>query len=105
MNEWKSRAACGDAPDPEIFFDPHGHIADALAYCNRCPVVAECVETARDEREHGIWGGLLWTGTGRPARPPIRCQSCRAPIQRASTGRPRRFCPDCSERRRNGAAA
>ena len=60
MNDpmWRDRAACLDA-DPELFFPNSNHdtTAVALAYCNRCPVVAECREFARSNAREGIWGG------------------------------------------------
>ena len=58
---WQDRAACADAPDPEIFHpisvtdDP----APALAYCRACPVRLDCLDFALDTRsDHGIYGGL-----------------------------------------------
>lgn len=63
--EFFDRAACRNE-DPELFF-PVGdigrvnrrQIADALAVCQRCPVVTDCREWAlATGQAYGIWGGL-----------------------------------------------
>ena len=62
--DWRARAACRDA-DPEIFFpvgDPDDPAdernLDALSYCARCPVVAECLAFALAKIPYGIAGGM-----------------------------------------------
>ena len=55
---WHRDAACLDAPDPEIFFPKRGgSSAAARSYCERCPVVEECLTYALENKElYGIWG-------------------------------------------------
>jgi WhiB family transcriptional regulator, redox-sensing transcriptional regulator len=63
MVDWRAQAACLDE-DPELFF-PVGssgpalaQMAQAKAYCQRCPVINECLEWALRTSQHdGIWGG------------------------------------------------
>lgn len=60
---WMDFAACGNAIDPEIFFQDHERdlvrLAQAKAVCATCPVRAECLQYALDEEIwHGMWGGL-----------------------------------------------
>lgn len=49
--------------DPELFFPDDAQASEstarAKAVCARCPVRAECLKWAIDNRQtHGIWGGL-----------------------------------------------
>ena len=63
-NQWMDKAACRGA-DSSIFmpsnrgpFDPVKK-AEALSYCNRCPVRAECIDYALSfDITIGIYGGL-----------------------------------------------
>ena len=64
--EWQYQGACNEA-DPETFFSPPAErgarrrprAATAKSYCERCPVVQECLNHALAVREsHGVWGGL-----------------------------------------------
>jgi len=62
--DWRHRAACR-AADPEIFFPVAesgpalaAAEAHALAYCARCPVVAECLAEALARIPYGIAGGM-----------------------------------------------
>jgi WhiB family transcriptional regulator, redox-sensing transcriptional regulator len=55
-------AACA-TEDPELFFPDDSqaseNTAPAKAVCARCPVRAQCLKWAIDNRQtHGIWGGL-----------------------------------------------
>lgn len=56
--EWRRRAACRGA-GTSIFFPSQGQsVEPALAFCRRCPVVAECREDALAYGiRHGVWGG------------------------------------------------
>jgi WhiB family redox-sensing transcriptional regulator len=57
--EWMQSAACkGETVDR--FFNPPGTVPfEALALCYRCPVRADCLDYAVENRiEHGLWGGL-----------------------------------------------
>src|SRR4051812_997609 len=61
---WILAAACRDE-DPELFF-PIGttgpslpQIEAAKRVCRRCPVRAECLESALESgQDAGVWGGL-----------------------------------------------
>ncbi len=62
---WFERAACREpGVDPELFF-PLGEtgpsareVAAAKAVCARCPVAAQCLDSAMQAGEPaGIWGG------------------------------------------------
>ena len=55
---WAQQAACADA-DPELFFADHPRVqAQALEFCRRCTVQAECLAEALRTCSDGIWGGL-----------------------------------------------
>lgn len=56
--EWMAQAACRDI-DPAVFFPNDGLGVQAAQHiCATCPVVAECLEYALDNRiDHGVWGG------------------------------------------------
>jgi hypothetical protein len=63
INDWRDKAACNGATDPEIFFLPFLQ-AKALDYCNYCPVIAECLIFAQSVDSdglvmapHGVYGG------------------------------------------------
>ena len=55
---WAARAACrGGVPD-ELFAKGAAQQA-AKVICQGCPVVAECLADALDNRtEYGVWGGM-----------------------------------------------
>jgi WhiB family redox-sensing transcriptional regulator len=60
---WTADAACQGRT--ELFFAPAGERpearevreAEARAVCAICPVVRECRDWARENREYGFWGG------------------------------------------------
>ncbi len=56
---WTARAACRGM-DPDTFFPGRGApTREAKAVCARCPVKADCLKAALEERERfGIWGGF-----------------------------------------------
>lgn len=56
---WTALAACRGM-DPDTFFPGRGApTREAKAVCARCPVKAECLKAALEERERfGIWGGF-----------------------------------------------
>lgn len=60
LGEWEAYAACRETPLP-LFFPTRGDSetpAFIRRFCNLCPVKAECLEYALQQRErHGIWGG------------------------------------------------
>lgn len=55
---WIADAACRGS-DTSVFFPARGEeVLDAVAVCRGCPVRAECLEYALNERiTFGIWGG------------------------------------------------
>lgn len=56
---WRGQAACR-GEDPDLFF-PHpnetARVEQAKAICRRCPVWAECLQWATEQRVEGVWGG------------------------------------------------
>lgn len=57
---WMKAAACANTVKPDIFTEP-GHLGQALAYCRRRPVLADCFAfTARLVGFHGVAAGRLW---------------------------------------------
>lgn len=63
QQEWMSCSACKGKT--AHFFPPHGEQAEARekreaiahSICMSCPVLLECREYARRNREQGYWGG------------------------------------------------
>lgn len=55
MTAWEHEAACRNAPNPDIFFNPK-RINDANHYCSRCPVVLACREAGKSAYR-GVWAG------------------------------------------------
>lgn len=55
---WMSAGNCRNYP-PAVFFPSDGVGVDrARKICTDCPVAAQCLEYALDQRiEHGVWGG------------------------------------------------
>ena len=57
-NDWTSRAACRGS-DPDALFVQGAAQNRAKAVCFGCPVRAECLADALDNRvEFGVWGGM-----------------------------------------------
>jgi WhiB family redox-sensing transcriptional regulator len=56
---WRLSALCRDV-DPTLFFPPPGESQKQVkAICAQCPVQAECLLHALNNREYwGVWGGL-----------------------------------------------
>lgn len=58
MDNWASRGACVSA-DPDALFVRGKEQRSAKGVCRGCPVVAECLADALDNRtEFGVWGGM-----------------------------------------------
>lgn len=63
QQDWMADAACKGRT--RYFFPPHGEQAEARerreavarSVCMTCPVILECREYARRNREQGYWGG------------------------------------------------
>jgi WhiB family redox-sensing transcriptional regulator len=74
---WMLGARCRDLP-PAIFFPSDGvGVEVARHYCAECPVRAECLEFALEQRiDHGVWGGASERERRRIARS-RRAQSTR----------------------------
>ena len=56
---WRVHAACAGV-DPEVFLPTRGEsFGEALSYCCRCEVRAECLESAfgLGQQAVGVWGG------------------------------------------------
>lgn len=62
---WVDEAVCAST-DPELFFPLAGdNPRDAVAICNTCPVMAQCLEYALDIPSlDGIWGGTTMRQRG-----------------------------------------
>lgn len=63
--DWQFDGACREA-DPALFFSPESERGPrrrarenaAKLYCQRCPVVAQCLRHAMRVKEpYGVWGG------------------------------------------------
>ncbi|NHN56826.1 WhiB family transcriptional regulator [Calidifontibacter sp. DB0510] len=55
---WAARAHCR-AGSPDELFAKGAAQQTAKMVCQRCPVVAECLADALDNRtEYGVWGGM-----------------------------------------------
>lgn len=55
---WATRAQCASAAPDELFAKGAAQ-QSAKVICQRCPVVAECLADALDNRtEYGVWGGM-----------------------------------------------
>jgi WhiB family redox-sensing transcriptional regulator len=57
-HDWTTQAACNNA-DPDELFVTGAAQNRAKAVCMGCPVRAECLADALDNRvEFGVWGGM-----------------------------------------------
>ncbi|REF29941.1 WhiB family transcriptional regulator [Calidifontibacter indicus] len=55
---WAGRASCR-VGSPDDLFAKGAAQQTAKVICQRCPVVAECLADALDNRtEYGVWGGM-----------------------------------------------
>ena len=55
---WAARAHCA-AGSPDELFAKGAAQQSAKVICQRCPVIAECLADALDNRtEYGVWGGM-----------------------------------------------
>lgn len=83
-DSWREFARCWGV-DPELFFPIYGRgtegydeqVTAAKSVCARCPVRAQCLESALERMPHGVAGGLdayereaLRTARGRDAKLP-----------------------------------
>lgn len=57
-DQWSSKAACSGM-SPDELFAKGAEQQNAKLTCRRCPVVAECLADALDNRtQYGVWGGM-----------------------------------------------
>jgi len=72
---WQDLAACaGMAPkkagDKNYFYEAYEEdivIAQNVdEVCKACPVIAACAQTAYNNKEEGVWGGVYWNSRGKP---------------------------------------
>lgn len=57
-DSWKERANC-KKKEVDFFADDIRGIKRAKAFCNQCPVAAECLQNSINFEEiYGVWGGL-----------------------------------------------
>lgn len=56
--DWMAHGNCADKP-PSLFFPSDGvGVEVAKRVCATCPMKADCLEYALDNRiDHGVWGG------------------------------------------------
>ncbi len=61
--DWRERAVCTNAPDPDLFFPAVIEAVEpARRLCRRCPVSGECLAEALGRAEiDGVWGGTTTT--------------------------------------------
>jgi WhiB family redox-sensing transcriptional regulator len=58
VTDWTPRGACAKS-DPDALFVQGAAQQTAKVVCQRCPVIAECLADALDNRtEFGVWGGM-----------------------------------------------
>jgi WhiB family redox-sensing transcriptional regulator len=58
VSDWSARGICAGA-DPDALFVEGKQQRLAKTVCRACPVIAECLADALDNRtEFGIWGGM-----------------------------------------------
>jgi WhiB family redox-sensing transcriptional regulator len=58
ITDWPTQGAC-TASDPDALFVQGKAQRTAKLICKACPVVAECLADALDNRtEFGVWGGM-----------------------------------------------
>ncbi|NYG06647.1 WhiB family redox-sensing transcriptional regulator [Phycicoccus badiiscoriae] len=58
MDDWAPMGSCSTS-DPDALFVQGAAQQTAKVVCQRCPVIAECLADALDNRtEFGVWGGM-----------------------------------------------
>lgn len=58
MDDWAPLGSCAKS-DPDALFVQGAAQQTAKVVCQRCPVIAECLADALDNRtEFGVWGGM-----------------------------------------------
>lgn len=78
--DWRQRAACRQAEDPDLFFpisDKGPSVAqeaEAKSICEECGVKGQCLDWALETGQTGIWGGTNEDERRRIRRPAIALQ-------------------------------
>lgn len=78
--DWRQRAACRQAEDPDLFFpisDKGPSVAqeaEARSICGECGVKGQCLDWALETGETGIWGGTNEDERRRMRRSAIELQ-------------------------------
>ena len=72
-DDWRTRAACRDAGEPDNWFPGKGGFTGgnlhALQVCRSCPVRRECLDFAvQNHPIDGLWGGETWSQRAERAR-------------------------------------
>lgn len=81
--EWMSAALCREIGDEPFFSDDAGLTKRAKKICNRCPVIAECLDYAlQDMTLVGVFGGTHEKDRRYMRRGKTRDQSIQAERQR-----------------------
>lgn len=79
---WQDYAACKDAPDPNIFTPtvetPDGLLKIRRNWCNGCPVLDACLNSAIIRNDYGYWGGTSTAARRavRKVRSRSKCPVC-----------------------------
>ncbi len=97
--DWAQKGLCADKAD--LFFAPSGERrtrrtkreALARSYCDNCQVLLACRSWARENREHGFWGGESEEQRARLGYPP-RSPSRRAVAELGRTAARSRLGPE-----------
>lgn len=61
--EWQDLAICRGMPIRMFYegYENDEQIAKVVdAACLSCPVMAQCMQSAIDNKEYGCWGGIYW---------------------------------------------
>jgi hypothetical protein len=66
---WQDLAICQFMPT-KLFYEDYladEEVAKAIdSTCLTCPVIKDCFMHAAESGEDGTWGGVFWTGSGKP---------------------------------------
>lgn len=98
------RTPCSEHGNPDLWFSGElSELREAAALCGGCSAITGCAAYARENRESGVWGGLIGGTTpvpedvcsrghadwGHHASGARFCRTCKADGQRARRARAR----------------
>lgn len=66
---WENLAICQGMPTDWFFDQYEADVTVAKQIdeaCLSCPVMAMCANKGREDKEHGVFGGIYWNGSGKP---------------------------------------